>query len=329
MSRPPTGRSLQIWLGETATLTLRHGGVNAGCDASLVREAPHTVGTPVRDPVSRAGVDFVLRGLEPPGEQQLGGVGGLGDEEGQLLALGAGEVLEHEVRRVLPARWTADADPDPQVVLGAGRARDRPQAVVATLAAAALEPDAGEREIELVVDDDEVGGGEMGVVEQAADRAAGLVHVGRRTGQHDPPAGEPALAGERAGAGALAGGELDAGPGGQLLEHHDADVVPVARVAGPGVAEPDDQERSFGDGDGGAGGAGAPSGRAVVLGQDSAVVGGLLGRLHRLAAALVLRLGDGVALAGTLGGLGGLLALDARLGLGLGEPRFPWLRRAR
>src|SRR5215213_2738421 len=51
----------------------------------------------------------------------------------------------------------------------------------------------------------------------------------------------------------------------------------------------------------------------------SAVVGGLLGRVHRLAAARVLWLGHDIALAGALLGLAGLLALDAGLGLGLGE----------
>src|SRR5690606_30120824 len=40
---------------------------------------------------------------------------------------------------------------------------------------------------------------------------------------------------------ALVGLEPSARPGGQLVEHHEARVVPVARVAGTGVAEPDDQ----------------------------------------------------------------------------------------
>src|SRR3954464_8550261 len=110
---------------------------------------------------SGPGVHLVLRRLEPTVEQERGGVGGLGDEEGQLLALGRGEVLEHEVGRVLPAGWTADADADPQVVLAPGRAADRAQPVVPALAATALEPDGPEGEVELVVHDDEVGGVEV------------------------------------------------------------------------------------------------------------------------------------------------------------------------
>ena len=91
------------------------------------------------------------------------------DEQVELLALGRGEVLEHEVGGVLAARGAADADPHPQVVLGAGGAGDRAQPVVPALAAAALEPDDVEGEVELVVHDDEVGrrAGRV-VVQQAA-----------------------------------------------------------------------------------------------------------------------------------------------------------------
>src|SRR3954451_6696490 len=213
---------------------------------------------------SGTGVDLVLRRVETAGQQQLGGVGRLGDEERQFLALGRGEVLEHEVGRVLPAGRAADADAHPQVVLGPGRSRDRPQAVVPTLATAALEPDAGEGDVELVVDDDEVGGVEVVVVEQAPHRAARFVHVRRRAGEDDAAAGQPALAGERARPGALARGEPDAGAVGELVEDHHADVVPVSRVAGARVAQPDHEERTFGHDDGGAGGAGAPAGRALA-----------------------------------------------------------------
>ena len=94
---------------------------------------------------------------------------------------------------LLAAGRAADADAHPEVVLRAGRAGDRPQPVVAALAAAALEADRGERDVELVVDDDEVLDREVVVVEQAADGPAGLVHVGERTGEHHPPAGEAAL----------------------------------------------------------------------------------------------------------------------------------------
>src|SRR4051795_13070989 len=108
--RPSAGRSLKIWLDETATLTLRHCRVNTACDASPDREVRHTAGSRSGDPASRTRVDLVLRGLETAREQELRGVGGLVEQDRQLLALGGGEVLEHEVRGVLPARRAADAD---------------------------------------------------------------------------------------------------------------------------------------------------------------------------------------------------------------------------
>ena len=49
-------------------------------------------------------VHHVLRGLQAALEQQLGGVDRLGEQQVELLALGGGEVLEHEVGRVLAAR---------------------------------------------------------------------------------------------------------------------------------------------------------------------------------------------------------------------------------
>src|SRR5207244_2472230 len=82
----------------------------------------------------------------------------------------------------------ADADAHPQVVLGADRPADRAQPVVAALAAAELEPDLPGRDVELVVHHDQ--GGRLDLVElaQPGHRAARLVHVRRRLGQHGPRA---------------------------------------------------------------------------------------------------------------------------------------------
>src|SRR4051794_7312205 len=215
-------------------------------------------------PPSGAGVDLVLRRLEASGEQQLRGVGGLGDEEGELPALRGREVLEDEVGGVLPAGRAADADAHPEVVLRPGGAGDGPQPVVAALAPAALEADSGERQVELVVHHDEVSGRDGVVVEQAADGATGLVHVGHGPGQHDAAAGQPAFADQRPCPLALPRGELDPGAVGQLVEHHGADVVAVAGISRPRVAQADDQEGSLGHARaGGAGGAGPPAGRAL------------------------------------------------------------------
>src|SRR3712207_2256411 len=82
-----------------------------------------------RENGSAAGVDLVLGGLQAAGEQQLRGVGGLDQQEVQLLALGRREVPEDEVGGVLAARRAADAHAHAQVVPGAQGPRDRPGAV--------------------------------------------------------------------------------------------------------------------------------------------------------------------------------------------------------
>src|SRR3954452_13015353 len=87
---------------------------------------------------SAPGMDVVLGSLEPLREQQLGGVGGLGDQEVEFLALAPGEVLEDEAGGVLATGRAADADAHPQVVLRTDGAGDRAQAVVAALSPAPL-----------------------------------------------------------------------------------------------------------------------------------------------------------------------------------------------
>ena len=159
-------------------------------------------------------------------------------------------------------------------------------------------------------------GGQVVVVEQPAHRAAGLVHVGQRAGQHHAPAGQPPLTGDRARAGALARRQPDAGPGGELVEHHRADVVPVAGVPGPGVAEPDDRNGPSEPASarrGGAGSAGAPAGRAV--GQRMPQARQRTSRPESIDSPLPSACGSGGAVAVGVG----LLALDAGLGLGLGQ----------
>ena len=51
----------------------------------------------------------------------LGGVGGPVDEEGEFLAFSRAELAQHVVGRVLPTGGTADAEPDPGVLLGTQR----------------------------------------------------------------------------------------------------------------------------------------------------------------------------------------------------------------
>src|SRR5690554_5814850 len=86
----------------------------------------------------------------------LGRVGRVGDEERHLGALHRGKVFQHEVCGVHPPRRTPDPDADADVVARAERLGDVAQAVVPALAATELEPHLAERDVELVVHDDDV-----------------------------------------------------------------------------------------------------------------------------------------------------------------------------
>src|ERR1700735_5808171 len=85
------------------------------------------------------GVHSVLRCLETQFDHQLGGVCRLLADRRHFGAFGGGEILQHERRRVLAARGSADTDPDPLKVLGAQRAGDRAQPVMTALAATELQ----------------------------------------------------------------------------------------------------------------------------------------------------------------------------------------------
>ena len=148
------------------------------------------------------------------------------------------ERRQHVVGRVLAAGRAADADPHPGEVAGADRGGDVADAVVAAVAAAGLEADGVERQVELVVQHDRA-------ATARASRTAAARRPGRRTGSCNvfglastsfaPPGRDPRLGDRGVRLVAL---EPRAEPVGQLGERHLADVVTMAGVAGPGIPEP-------------------------------------------------------------------------------------------
>lgn len=111
---------------------------------------------------------------------------------------------------------------------------------MAALAATELEPDATEVQVEVVVDDHDVGRRHRVERGQRAHLAARLVHVAARLCQHHRVSRQPAS--NDFGPGTLVPLEFRAQPRGQQVGNHEAEVVPGARVAVSGVAEADDQE---------------------------------------------------------------------------------------
>src|SRR5260221_13325729 len=131
----------------------------------------------------------------------------------------------------------ADADAHAPVIVGEERI-DRAQPVMPGGAAAALDPQLALGEIELVMDDRDLAGSELEEARSGADRFAGIVHEGLRLQHHDAFAADRPFR-EFALEAILEGREGMAAD--DLVHRHEADIVPGARIAGPGIAEPDDE----------------------------------------------------------------------------------------
>jgi hypothetical protein len=131
----------------------------------------------------------------------------------------------------------ADAEADPAVVVAA-MGGDRPQAVMARIAAADLHPELGRGKVELVVEHGDVPQRDLEEVLGFPDRPPGLVHVGLRLQQQHLLAADHRI--RRLGLEAPAPGARAMGAR-NLVHGHEADVVAVPGVAGSGIAEADEE----------------------------------------------------------------------------------------
>ena len=102
----------------------------------------------------------------------------------------------------------------------------------------AREPEASERQREVVGDDEQVLERRMGPGQHLAHGQAGLVHERLRLDELEVEAVEAAP--DDARGVTLLAATGPAGPVGQAVEHHPADVVTCLRVAAARVAQPDD-----------------------------------------------------------------------------------------
>ena len=182
------------------------------------------------------GVHGVLGGLQPLRDQQFGGVGGLLAERRTSGRSAAVKFSSTNDAPILAAGRAADADAHPLKVVGAQRRRHRPQAVVAGHAAAELQPDAAEVDVELVVDDHDVGGRHRVELRQRPDLAARLVHVASAAWPA-PPAGRRACPVTTSAPDFLCTLNVEPDALGQQVGDDEAEVVPGRGVVGPGIAQ--------------------------------------------------------------------------------------------
>src|SRR5215475_11197384 len=183
-------------------------------------------------------MEGVLGGRESLADQSLRRVSRPVQQERQLLALGRGEITQHERGGVHPPRRPADAEPEPVVLTRPERGGHRAQPVMTVVTAALLEPYGAKRNIQLIVNHQQPPGGDPVVAAQPGHRPAGQVHEGQGLAEGDRLPGQPPLRDRRL---ELPGPEPGAGPGGQQVRHHVPGVVPVGGVARAGVAQPGDE----------------------------------------------------------------------------------------
>ena len=105
-------------------------------------------------------VESVHRGGEAAGEDLLDGVGRLGAQRRAARSLGAREIGQHVVGRVAARRRPPDAEADAHEVGAAELGDHRPHAVVAAVPAARAQLQTPERQIQIVVDDEDLLGRE-------------------------------------------------------------------------------------------------------------------------------------------------------------------------
>src|SRR5437764_2092924 len=124
---------------------------------------------------SRTAVELVHGRARTFQESGHRGFGSLGDELAELRLLLGRELRQHPVRAFPERRGLADAEPDPQIAV-AQMLVEAAQPVVTRRAASDLHLDAAEREIELVVGDDDRGRVRLPEARGLRHRLAARVH---------------------------------------------------------------------------------------------------------------------------------------------------------
>ena len=158
------------------------------------------------------------------------------DDALEIRPLAAIERAQHVVDG--GPRRLADADAQARELLAVQLADDRAQAVVAAGAARRPQPEASERQREVVGDHEQVVERRVVAGQDLAHGQAGLVHERLRLDELQVEGLEAAP--DDARGVALLAATRPAGPVGQAVEHHPADVVTCLRVAAARVSQPDD-----------------------------------------------------------------------------------------
>ena len=134
-----------------------------------------------------------------------------------------------------------DAEPDPAKVR-ADLSGDIANAVVAAVTAAGLDPHLARHEIELVVEDRDIGRIEFVEAHGFADRVARHIHHGQGFERQNTNAADVAGRGR---AGKAAAPRPEAVAPHDLIQRHEAEIVAMAGVFRPRIAQSDQEQHGF------------------------------------------------------------------------------------
>jgi hypothetical protein len=192
--------------------------------------------------ISSDDLSGLLASLGSPGrDEDLDDVGSILAEEIDVVPFFLGEPLQHERGRVHPARGTTDSTLEPPEGLIAERADNRGDPIVAARAPPFLHTQFGERQIDVVMDDQHPIEGNAEVANQRGHRLARFVHKGERSRQDGAVSIEVQFSNLGADPRRLLEPRLMA-PG-KSRDNVAAQVVPGVLVALARVAQPDNECR--------------------------------------------------------------------------------------
>src|SRR6266545_860799 len=184
-------------------------------------------------------IEPVHRHLDPLAHPHLAGVGGALDHGGDGLLLLRREGREDEVGQLVSG-WDAgfrrDAEAQARDLVGAQALQDRFEAAMAGGAPRSAEAQTAERQVDLVVDHQDLRRVELVPLEQTARGIAAPVHIGLRPGQPGPavaPASDQGVA--------LQVVDRDPPAAGELLDHPETHVVAGLAILRAGVPQAQDE----------------------------------------------------------------------------------------
>src|SRR5574341_402457 len=200
--------------------------------------APPKVTTVGGRTIGAARIEPVHRGAETLGNRHLHGVGGALDARLRHRRFVAREPRQHEVRGVGPFRRAADPDTQPRELGRPQRLDDGSQPIVSPGAAFGPEPEAAERQIDVIHDDEDVLGPQAMPAAEIPHGFSAHVHVRERPGQQDTAAADRPATNLRE---AFVLVDPDAGAAGEARDDLPADVVARPPVATPWIPQSDDE----------------------------------------------------------------------------------------